>query len=67
MAADQQLEHRGVAAADEAFQKFGVAQRGASVGAGDVAKVADDVLGLTARHGIPLAAVNVLLSPLTGG
>jgi hypothetical protein len=60
VAADQQLERRRVALPDESFQQLGIAHPGTSVRARDVAEVADDALKLTGRHGIPLAAVNVL-------
>src|SRR5262249_10742054 len=60
---DQQLERRRVTVRDESCQQFGIAHLGTSVRARDVAEVADDALKLTGRHGIPLAAVNVLFSP----
>src|SRR5262249_40309473 len=63
VAADQQLERRGVAPRDESFQQLGIAHLGTSVRARDVAEVADDALKLTGRHGIPLTAVSVLFSP----
>jgi hypothetical protein len=53
VAADEQLERPIVAVCDESFQQFGIPDQGIFVLACDLAKVADNALELTGRHGIP--------------
>jgi hypothetical protein len=63
VAADQRLERFRVAPYDESFQQLGISRLAVFVPPGGVAEAEDDGLKLIVRHGIPLAAVNVLFSP----